>query len=433
MILNNSFFKYACTKCGVCEGIYPSKIQYNKKNDTFSLKEKFNYKELKKFRNFCPGTGINFKKNLSQKKYINKLVGNNLGFFIGYSKNKNIRLNSASGGVLTEINLFLLKNNYVDFVIMPTKNIDNISYDFQFLSKKSSIIKNSQSIYYKVPLRDTVEKIKKYRKRVALVALPDQIYAIKQIANSDSELKKYLKFTYGPMVGINMEKDSIEGVKKVYNIQNSSKLKFLKWRDGKWPGYLNVKFENYKRIKIKKFYYNFLLPFYCTYESIFSSDFYNEFADFSIGDAWSPKYENTSNDGTSIISIKNKKSLDLFKILKKKKIIYLENIGNKEAIKMHAHMADFKKRGSYYRRKIFTFLGKSVPDHHTYFEKLYFKRFLIELIILFVVMTLKTNFGKYILNITTPNFLGKVFTKLRYTWKKLTINIKRDKLLDEIK
>ena len=100
---------------------------------------------------------------------------------------------------------------------------------------------------------------------------------------------------------------------------------------------------------------------------------------------------------------------------------------------MHAHMADFKKRGSYYRRKIFTFLGKSVPDHHTYFEKFYFKRFLIELIILFVVMILKTNFGKYILNIATPNFLGKVFTKLRYTWKKLTINIKRDKLLDEIK
>tara|TARA_A100001015_G_scaffold294526_1_gene372409 strand:- start:1235 stop:2536 length:1302 start_codon:yes stop_codon:yes gene_type:complete len=433
MKINNSFFKYACTKCGACEGIYPDKIYYDKKNETFISNVKFNYKEMKKFRNFCPGMGINFKKNLSEKKYVNKLIGNNLGFFVGYSNNNNIRLNSASGGTLTEINIYLLKNNYVDFVIMPTKNIDNISYDFKFLNKKSLITKNSQSIYYKIPLRDTVEKIKKLRKRVALVALPDQIYAVKKITENDSELKKYIKFTYGPMVGINMEKNSIEGIRKVYNIKNSSKLKFLKWRDGKWPGYLNVKFEKYKRIKIKKFYYNFLLPFYCTYESIFSADFYNEFADFSVGDAWSPKYENSSSEGISIISVKNKKSLKLIKKLKKEKIIHLEKIGDKEAIKMHAHMADFKKRGSYYRRKIFTFFGKSAPDHQTYFEKFYFKRFIVELIILLFILTLKTNLGKYILNIASPNFLGWVFTKLRYAWKKITINIKRDKLLDGIK
>ena len=61
-IINNSFFKYACTKCGVCEGIYPSKIRYNKKNDTFSLKEKFNYKEF------------NYEKADSLKVEINNFV-----------------------------------------------------------------------------------------------------------------------------------------------------------------------------------------------------------------------------------------------------------------------------------------------------------------------------------------------------------------------
>ena len=433
MILDKNFFKYSCTKCGACSEIFPKNFSLNTYDDNFVLKKSLTNKEKSKFYKFCPGTGVNFVKNLKSKKYLNYLVGNHINFFIGYSNKKKIRLNSASGGIISEISIFLLKYNYVDYIIMPIKDKKSQTFKYSFSNNKNNILNNSQSIYYKIPYQDIIEKVKELKKKVAFIGLPDQIYSIRQIAKFDKNLNKFLKYSYGPMVGINMDKNSIDGIRREFNIKKKSKLQYIKWRDGLWPGYLNIKFSNHKRIKINKFYYNFLLPFYCSYETLFSSDFYNEFADFSVGDAWSPKYENSISGGVSIISVKNKKFFKIFNKLKLNKKIYLEEINNLEALKMHSHMVDFKKRGSIYRRKIFSFFGKKVPNNKSLSPKLSFKRFLIEIAIVIVIVILKSNFGKLILNFSSPKLLGKVFDKTRLFWKKITIKTKRDRLLNGIK
>ena len=310
--LDKNFFNYACTKCGVCKAIYSK--NFIVKDNNFKLAKNLSKSELVNFNKFCPGVGFS---------YINKpftkssnLIGPFTNSYVGFSRNSLIRKNSASGGVITEILIYLIKTKKINYVLMPiqSENYTNLP-EYKLTNDLNEIKNNSQSIYTKIPVKNL--HINKSNK-IAFVGLPDQISSIKRLVKNRL-IKKNFKYFIGPMVGINMDNNSIDGIKLSFNIKRSAKIKKLKWREGKWPGFLSIKFEGYKKIKLKKFYYNFLLPFYCSHESLLSADFTNEDADISVGDAWSPKFENSNEGGVSLIWSKNTKGDKLLNIIAKKK------------------------------------------------------------------------------------------------------------------
>lgn len=305
---------------------------------------------------------------------------------------------------------------------MPIQGNDyNQLPEYKLTRDISHIRRNSQSIYTKIQLKNLI-KSSKYK--IGFVGLPDQISSIKRLIKHKI-IKNNIKFFLGPMVGINMDRDSIDGIKLSYNISKSSKIRRLKWREGKWPGYLSITFDNSKKIKLKKFYYNFLLPFYCSHESLLSVDFSNEDADLSVGDAWSPKYENSNKGGISLIYTKNVRGEKLINELSRLKNIFVKKVSYADAIKMHSHMLDFKKRGSQYRRNIYKFFKLNTPNHKIKKVNFNFLRYLIEIVILMIIYLLRSKIGRLILFILPPNFLGFIFEKLRYLWKRITKNTKR--------
>ena len=310
---------------------------------------------------------------------------------------------------------------------MPVQNKNpNKLPRYEFVNDINVVKNNAQSIYTKIPIFNLPNISKK---KVALVGLPDQISATKE-ALKNKFININIKFFIGPMVGINMDPESIDGIRIAYKIPFGTKIEKIKWREGKWPGFLSIKFRNYKKIKISKFYYNFLLPFYCSYESLFGVDFSNEDADISVGDAWSPKYDNKKDGGYSVIWSKNKRGENLLKQIEEKKIITLEKIEFDEAIRMHSHMLDFKKRGSQYRKKILNLFGIKTPNHKIKKVKFEFSRYFIEAVILFIIKILKTNISKIIIYFIPPSILGPLFNIIRLTWKKLTKKTKRKGLID---
>ena len=419
--INKKFFHYACTKCGVCNAVYPDNFKFL--HDSFYLDKNLSFKKLKIFNNFCPGTGFSYIKKKNSK--FSNLIGPYYKSYVGYSKDNVLRKNSASGGIITEILLYLIKNKKVDFIMMPIQGNDqNKLPEYKITKDINEIKSNAQSIYTKIPIKSLTNI---NDKRVAFVGLPDQISSLKRLIK-EKIIKRNILFFIGPMVGINMDNDSINGIRLSYNIKKDTKIRKLKWREGKWPGYLGIKFYGHKKIKLKKFYYNFLLPFYCSHESLLSADFSNEDADISVGDAWSPKYENSNSGGISLIWSKTLSGDKILKSLMQKKLINISSIPFEEAIQMHAHMLDFKKRGSQYRKNLYKLFNLPVPEHKL--KKINFKlsRYFIEIIILLVIKILKSKVGKLVLYIFPPNLLGIIFEKLRFFWKNLTKNIKRQKL-----
>lgn len=417
------FFETACTKCGFCQNIYPENFQLKKNTVQLKDLDELKYKNLK---SFCPGFGFDYSQKEKDFKFDN-LIGPYYSSYISHSLNSEIRGNAASGGVLTEILIYLLETKKIDFIIMPIKNDESQIFPKYSITNDISLVKsNSQSIYTKIPATEIFDKLIE-NKKYCFVGLPDQNMALRKIMDTNKNIKNKIELLVGPMVGINMDRDSLNGIKKIYNIDKDNYIKSIQWRAGEWPGYLHIKFSDNYEIKIKKFYYNFLLPFYCSHETLLSSDFSNEAADISVGDAWSPKYE-AKGGGWSVVWSKNKTGDQLLNDLSNK--IFLQKISAKEAKSMHLHMLDFKKRGSQYRRQIYKFFNFPVPNNQTKIVEKKLSRYLIEIIIIFIIWSLRSNFGKFILKISSPNFLGIIFAYTRLIWKKITYKSKREGIND---
>ena len=134
------------------------------------------------------------------------------------------------------------------------------------------------------------------------------------------------------------------------NINYLNKIKKLNWRHGEWPGKLRIILKNKRILSLKKFYYNYLIPFFISKSCMITPDFTAELSDISIGDAWSPKLESKGHGYSVVISRSNDFDKILHK-LKTKKDLELNKVDLKETISMHAHMIEFKKIGSYIESK----------------------------------------------------------------------------------
>ena len=415
------FIKYACTNCGLC---FDNK---NKKDFKKNVLSKYNNKN---FKNYCPGIGIDRKKIKLNTKNRSNLFGNLVSNYVGYSKNKYQREISSSGGVLTEIVSYLLENRLIDGICIPMPDDEtevNHTYKICTLKDLNLIRKYAQSIYVKIPAFGVVEKIKNFKGKLAFIGLPDQISSMRVISVQQNFQNK-IDFFLGPMVGISMEHEVIEMIKILSKSKN--KILKLKWRYGEWPGKLFVKFKD-KELKIDKFYYNYLLPFFCSNESLVQDDFYNELADISIGDAWLPEYEDIGK-GWSLIQSKTFKGDKILNEMSKTKKISLEKINDSKALRMHEHMIDFKKRGSKYRKKILNIFFIPTPKDFDFKIKYSFVRYLIEIFILIIIFICKTKIARYLMSKINQKFLGLLFSKLRIIWKNLTKNIKRKGLYDNL-
>jgi len=211
--------------------------------------------------------------------------------------------------------------------------------------------------------------------------------------------------------------------------KNKSGIKNLRWRYGEWPGYLRVEFNNGEVLKLHKFYYNYMLPFFCSNESLLSDDFSNECADISVGDAWSPKYEKLGK-GWSVVWGKTTTGDDILKSMSEKGVIALDKVDFDEAVSMHEHMIDFKKRGSKYRAKIYKFFAIPTAKYYSPEPKYTVIRYFIEWTIVVIIWGCRTKFARFLLPYVGQNIMGKLFSSLRIFWKKVTKRTKRKGLKD---
>lgn len=421
----SNFIKYSCSNCGVCY----EKNHYTKYKFNQNLKKKFSQKEFKKY---CPGIGIDRKKIDIVSKSYHSYFGPINNSYVGFSNIASQRLSSSSGGVITEVIIFLLEEKIIDGVLIPFP-INDIELIHQYKICKykdiDKIRKYAQSIYKKIPAYNFKNIVDNFDGKLCFVGLPDQIAAARALCKENNQMNKKIKYFVGPMVGILMEDGALDFISKFAN--TNEKIKKIRWRHGEWPGNLMVKFKS-KKIEIKKFYYNFLLPFYCSNESLFSDDFYNELADISVGDAWSPEYEKEGK-GWSLVLAKSDRGEEILLKMKRKRIIFLKKIKFRKALRMHEHMIDFKKRGSKYRKKFLSFFGIKTPNHYNFNIKYFVNRYFIEFVILISILICKTKLARWLMSKCNYIFLGKIFSFLRINWKKMTKEAKRKGLYDNIK
>jgi coenzyme F420 hydrogenase subunit beta len=419
-----------CFHCGLCEGLSNNLFKMNESKTgpipyLIRKPSEKDLKDLKKIFIACPGRGVPYNFLLSKGKAKNKnnIIGNYNSIFTASSNNKIIRQNGSSGGIVRTILLEMIKKHIVDYVcVLDEKKNKILKYDI-ITTKSEFEIKNlSQSIYVTTPILHKIKNLKK-NKKYCFVGLPEHIAALRILKLKFPKEFSHIKFLIGIYAGTNMYPGAINYFLSGNNIKNLSIIKKIDWRYGEWPGKLRIVTKDNKELTLKKFYYNYLIPFFISKNCLITPDLTSELSDISIGDAWSPKLEK-KGFGYSVVISRSKYFDKLLYQLDSGNKISLKKIKLMDCINMHAHMIEFKKIGSYLRLK---FLKKDgpVPSYDLKPENVSFKRQIIERCIGFIIAFCSINIINKIFLKLNPKVLGYIFEFLRNIWKKISKSTKR--------
>jgi coenzyme F420 hydrogenase subunit beta len=215
---------------------------------------------------------------------------------------------------------------------------------------------------------------------------------------------------------------------RTHGEKDYTKIRRLWFRDGEWPGNMRVEMQNGRSFELKKFHANYLIPFHIVKNSLYCTDLANEFTDISGGDAWSPLYEERGK-GFSIIICRSRKGQEILDRMRKEGRLSMEEISEEEAITMHSHGYDLKKRGSFIRIMFRWWTFRQVPDYGYRLGGFKLSRYLMEIVISSLFLVLGTWPARRFIEVFPPAFIGRIFEKSRTAWKRSTHAIKRKDLV----
>lgn len=280
-------------------------------------------------------------KKINYKYYL----GNIEQAYLGYSLDENIRLGAASGGIVSAILINLLKEKKIDGALVCRQKMvsGKIGSKVYIAKTPKEILDSRTSIYFFTPVLTKIQEIKNFPGKLAIVALPCQIKALKQLFNTREFAGKFLFI--GLFCGHTSKKELLLKVLEKKKIPEDATRKVI-FRKGHWRGKMHIILKN-KSEAIFPFqhfstYQN--LFFYCERQCLACTDHCNEAANISCGDVWSLKYKSNPIKH-SLILARNKKSRDLLEVMRNKKILNLNRITPKDVF-------DIQKRSLVFHRHI---------------------------------------------------------------------------------
>ena len=422
-----------CTHCGTCAGLSNGALEMRPTSDgplPYRLEPDSNDLPTAAFE-ACPGKGINYPELCAAvfgRQLDNWLIGCWRKVYIGFSTTPEVRRAGASGGVITQTLIHLLESGLVDGAVVVRQGRPRPWEAEPFIATTvAEIMESTQSVYVPVPVNSILRQMEEFAGRLAYVGMPDQVASLRQLRLSGHEGARKADYILGPYFGMGMYFGAIESFLRSNKVAGIEEVTELRYREGEWPGYLQVKTRTGKIIRAAKFYYNYLIPFYVTRSSLMSVDFSNELADISVGDAWHPRYEQ-QGQGFSVVVARSERGEVLLDSMCDQGSLDLQEISLQEALSMHGHMLDFKKRGAFIRMGWRKAAGKAVPDYGYRPRDIRIMRKLAELVIFSVFALCATRPARRLVEFIPLRVLGPTFSQLRKTWKRLSKPTKRQGL-----
>ncbi|MDD3416197.1 MAG: Coenzyme F420 hydrogenase/dehydrogenase, beta subunit C-terminal domain [Lachnospiraceae bacterium] len=353
--------KEYCTGCGLCENFQLCKLDKDSKG--YLYPEEYN-DELETFaKKICPFT----KKRDTTK--LNSIWGNYHMLYKGYSNDEYIRTKASSGGVLTEICIYLLKNKLIDGVIQTTYDRNNPMQNVTTCSTSMVQIVNCSGSRYASsnPLRH-LNKLVVTGKKYAFVGKPCDIIALRNYIKEYGYLKNEIKYFFSFFcAGV----PSDEANKKLLEKMgcNINECMSLNYRGDGWPGFTKATDINGKEYQLdyNSSWMNFLgrdIRKCCK----FCFDSIGEASDISCGDFWNLTVDNkpdfSNSDGINAVFSWTDVGDDLIKQLRDDGIIHLETYSKIEEELIYAQPNHRSRRSTMLSRLIaLKLFGLDIPSY----------------------------------------------------------------------
>ncbi len=341
--------------------------------------------------------------------------------YISHASDETIRRNGASGGVITQTLVHLLETGQIAGAVCLKMGVD-VPWRAQpvVARTREEILACAQSIYSATPVNTILQTLEKEPGPLAYVGLPDQVAGIRKLQMLGHPSVRNIKYVLGPYMGTQMEFEAIRSFLRSHHVRSEEEIVDLKYRAGEWPGHLRIALRDGRILKAEKFYYNYLIPFFITRGSLQLVDFTNELTDLSVGDAWSPQYE-AKGGGFSVVLARSEQGVKLLESMQQLHLIHLKEIPLDQALDMHGHMLDFKKRASFIRNS----WKKVRPEYGYRPESIPPSRIAVEWVLRLLFGIGRLPLARFLVEHLPIALVGPVFNTLRKTWKNASKPTKR--------
>ena len=280
------------------------------------------------------------------------LFGNYEKIYVGFSLDKVIRFNGASGGAVTSLLVSAFERGVIEAALVVGMSKEKPWMpEVSIAGTREEIIKARGSKYTLIYVKEFLKVLDKEKRAVGVVGLPCHVRIIRKLMR----LKRYpnIKLLIGLFCGYNMPYGATEFLLKKLEIDNKD-IESLEYRGGGYPGGFLIKSKSGKQEFLAKSYYDFLNLMFVPRGCLNCRDYTNEQADISVGDAWGYENHSTviarSEEGKNLLDVAN---------------VRLKEISEVELFKMHEHNIKHKKFGdAFIQKMIMKFLkkfGKHVP------------------------------------------------------------------------
>ncbi len=238
MLINDVVSSELCTGCGLCSSIYSDKVQmdyrgaFNRPNQTKPLNER----ETIEFKKICPGiyqSVIDF-----NAPYHHDVWGQYFYSGKGNSLDHEVRYKASSGGVLSQIAIFLIENNIVSGIIHigpdPSSPLENI---VQVSTTREEVITNSGSRYAPAsPLSSAIEIISSHPgKKFAFIGKPCDVTALRQAQELNTYLKDQVPIVLSFFCAGTPSRNGVADILRKFKTKANDVVKFT-FRGNGWPG-----------------------------------------------------------------------------------------------------------------------------------------------------------------------------------------------------
>lgn len=322
-----------CTGCGTCAAMCPNgaiNMIIDQKKGIFLPNLNYDLCSLcGRCLEVCPGISVDFlkiKRNIDIESPYNGTSDCYREICGSCSKNKQIRECASSGGFVTQLLLFAIKEKIINGAIVVRMKRDNPFEPEPFIARTcEDIIEASQSKFCPVPVNSVLRDIISARKneRYAIVGLPCHIHGIRKAELISKELREKVILHIGLFCNSCIPSFlATEFFLQKYGVR-SEKVSRINYRMGLFPpGDMIIELNNNESLKISHIdfwnsVFHPLSTLFAPRRCLLCPDSTNELADISVGSDWNRK-------NSSLVIIRSKSSQQLVQKCKEIKFINID-------------------------------------------------------------------------------------------------------------
>ncbi|WP_126245704.1 Coenzyme F420 hydrogenase/dehydrogenase, beta subunit C-terminal domain [Chitinophaga rhizosphaerae] len=377
-----------CISCGACfaaapEYIVGMRLDKNGRKFVPALPDRNRDNALEQqLLSICPGKGYQIvqmgKENFPNSGYSFEL-GRYAEAWAVHSTRQEILEKASSGGIMTELAIYMLENGIVDGVTATRFTYGEIEgplVEMYIARNLPELMQSQGSKYAPTSINMLVDSCRKSGGKYFFVGLPCQVAALNLMMRLDPALREIFPYTMANFCGGYKDYSSLRYLVRKEGIIPAD-VRHFQFRGEGQPGYMIIRNKDNQEVKRKYPEYLRDCPIPKEKRCVYCVDATGELADFSCGDAWLEKYRQTDKPW-SIILLRSPRAQQLFGQIKGKGNILYEPVTEEEVIRSQRLNITSKKFRQYKRMFVSRMAGiripkwdLSLPRAGSYFHEIY--------------------------------------------------------------